>query len=81
MSATDVAASTSDAAEVTLADLAKRMDALGEQMNWLCENLVSLFSFVNQMSQNGGGIRGMMKALKQQEAPDLNTNPAGGQSE
>lgn len=63
MSDTDVAPSTS----VTLDDVAARLDSLGEQMNWLCENLASLFAFVNQMQSNGGGIRGMMKALKQQE--------------
>lgn len=52
--------------EVTLADLAAKMDTLGLQMNWLCENLQSLFQFVNAMGQNGGGIRGLMSALKQQ---------------
>jgi len=50
---------------ITLADLAQRMDALGQQMNWLCENLTSLFAFVNQMGQNGGGIRGMLSMLRQ----------------
>lgn len=50
--------------EVTLESLAARMDILGNQMNWLCENLQSLFMFVNQVGQNGGGIRGMMAALK-----------------
>lgn len=56
-----------DVQDVTLTDLAKRLDVLGQQMNWLCDNLASLFGFVNQMATNGGGIRGMMKALKQQE--------------
>jgi len=51
--------------EVTLAELARRLDILGNQMNWLCENLTSLFAFVNQMGQQGGGIRGLMHMLKQ----------------
>lgn len=51
--------------EVTLESLAARMDALGKQMDWLCENLSSLFVFVSQMGQNGGGIRGLMAMLKQ----------------
>jgi hypothetical protein len=50
--------------EVTLASLAARMDMLGKQMDWLCENLQALFLFVNQVSSNGGGIRGMLSALK-----------------
>ena len=50
--------------EVTLENLAARMDMFGEQMNWLCENLAALFSFVNQVGANGGGIRGLMKAAK-----------------
>jgi hypothetical protein len=37
---------------------------LGKQMDWLCENLQSLFYFVQQAGQNGGGIRGMLAALK-----------------
>lgn len=56
---------------VTLDDLAKRIDILGQQMNWLCENLQSLFGFVNAMSNNGGGVRGLMKALKEQQAPGM----------
>jgi hypothetical protein len=56
---------------VTLEDLAQRLDNLGEQMNWLCENLASLFTFVNAMSSNGGGMRGLMKTLKQQQPPEL----------
>ena len=51
--------------EVTLDDLASKLDVLGQQMNWLCENLTSLFAFVQQMSSNGGGIRGLMHMLKQ----------------
>jgi predicted enzyme related to lactoylglutathione lyase len=55
--------------EITIEDLAHRMDMFGEQMNWLCENLQSLFMFVNQVGANGGGIRGLLKAAK--EAPEL----------
>jgi hypothetical protein len=59
--------------EITLESLSvqvnARLDMLGEQMNWLCENLASLFGFVNQIGNNGGGIRGMMKAMKQ--SPEL----------
>lgn len=58
----------------SLAELGRKMDTLGQQMNWLCENLSSLFGFVNQMSQNGGGIRGMMHALRQGPPPELNTD-------
>ena len=50
--------------EVTLESLAQRMDMFGEQMNWLCENMAGLFQFVTQMGQSGGGIRGLMSALK-----------------
>lgn len=57
---------------VTLESLAKRMDMFGEQMNWLCDNLQSLFQFVNAMGQNGGGIRGLMQAMKH-GGPDLTT--------
>ena len=69
-----------DVKSVTLDDLAQRMDVLGQQMNWLCENLQSLFSFVNAMGNNGGGIRGLMKTLKQQEALEVTQQP-GVQSE
>lgn len=55
--------------EVTLESLSARLDMLGEQMNWLCENLAGVFGIVNQMGQNGGGIRGMMKAMK--EIPEV----------
>lgn len=57
--------------EVTLESLATRLDMLGEQMNWLCDNLQGLFGLVNTMQQNGGGIRGAMKMLK--DMPDLGT--------
>lgn len=67
--------------EVTLESLSARLDAyeaaslnrdnqLGLQMNWLCENLQSLFVFVQQVGQNGGGIRGMMQAIRH-APPDL----------
>jgi hypothetical protein len=59
--------------EVTLDGLAIKLDVLGQQMNWLCENLTSLFAFVNQMGSSGGGIRGLMHMLKQGPPPDLNT--------
>lgn len=50
--------------EITLEQLAQRLDALGQQMNWLCENMAAMFGFVNQMGKNGGGIRGLMRSLK-----------------
>ena len=65
---------------VTLEELGHRMDVLGQQMNWLCENLTSLFTFVNQMGQSGGGIRGLMHMLKQ-GPPELNTIEASVDSE
>ena len=49
---------------VTLDSLQESLNAIGEQMNWLCDNLMGLFGFVNQLGANGGGIRGMMKAMK-----------------
>lgn len=58
--------------EITLEDLATRMDMFGEQMNWLCNNLAELFKFVNAMGQSGGGIRGLMHAMK--NAPELTNN-------
>jgi hypothetical protein len=49
-------------------------------MDWLCENLQSLFAFVQQMSASGGGIRGLMHAMKQ-GAPEVNNNiPIGDQN-
>lgn len=62
--------------EVTLESLAYRLDMLGKQMDWLCENLQALFLFVNQVSSNGGGIRGMMAALKK-APPELNKENTG----
>jgi hypothetical protein len=57
--------------EITLEELAQRLDALGMQMNWLCENMASLFGFVNQMGKNGGGIRGLMRTIKDATPPEL----------
>ena len=56
----------------SLEELGQKMDVLGQQMNWLCENLASLFTFVNQMGTSGGGIRGIMHMLKQ-GPPELTT--------
>ena len=50
--------------EITLDDLAQRMDMFGAQMNWLCENMQGLFQFVTQVGSSGGGVRGLMSALK-----------------
>ena len=65
--------------EITLDDLAARMDMFGEQINWLCENLAALFGFVNQMGASGGGIRGLMKAMK--ETPGLTEQVTGAGNE
>lgn len=62
------------APEITNEALAAKLDSLGLQMNWLCENLQSLFQFVNQMSGSGGGIRSVMHALKQ-GAPEMSDKP------
>jgi len=59
-----------DVPEVTLNDIAQRLDIIGQQLNWMTENLQSLFAFVNQMGQSGGGIRGLMHMLKQ-SPPEL----------
>ena len=56
--------------EITLEDLARRLDVIGRQMDWLIENLQSLFQFVTAMGNSGGGIRGILKAMKT-EAPQL----------
>lgn len=53
---------------ITNEALAAKIDIIGQQMNWLCENLMQVFSFTQAMSQNGGGVRGIMKALKEQQA-------------
>lgn len=65
---------TDELVNVTNETLAAKLDSLGLQMNWLCENLQSLFQFVNQMSGSGGGIRSVMHALKQ-GAPELSDKP------
>lgn len=57
--------------EVTLESIAERLDMFGEQMNWLCDNLQSLFQFVNAVGASGGGIRGLMSAMK--NGPGLTT--------
>lgn len=49
---------------IALEDIAAKLDALGTQMDWVVENLASLFQFVAQVSSNGGGIRGLMQLLK-----------------
>lgn len=51
--------------QATLEEVSKKLDMIGNQMNWMCENLVALFGFVQQVSNNGGGIRGIMQAMKQ----------------
>jgi hypothetical protein len=61
--------------EITVEDIAVKLDMLGEQMNWLCENLAALFGFVNQVGSSGGGIRGLMKAMK--ETPGLTEQVQG----
>lgn len=53
--------------QVTLEDVITRLDILGEQMNWVVENLQGLFQFVQQVGQNGGGIRGIMQLLKSEK--------------
>jgi len=65
--------------DVTLNDIAQRLDIIGQQLNWMTENLQSLFAFVNQMGQSGGGIRGLMHMLKQAppELPVQNTVSEG----
>lgn len=50
--------------EVTLESLDAKLDMLGEQMNWLCENLAGVFQLVGQLGENGGGLMGMMKMMK-----------------
>lgn len=43
--------------------LEEKVDIIGQQLNWLCENLSQLFGLVNTLSTSGGGIRGLMKAM------------------
>lgn len=57
----------------------QRIDMLGGQMNWMVENLQQLFQFVTVMGSSGGGIRGLMHAMKN-GGPDL-TIPVDATSE
>ena len=43
----------------------KQQEQIGSQLNWLCENLAGVFGIVTAMSQNGGGVRGLMKVMKE----------------
>lgn len=74
----------SEVTQVTNEQIAEKLDALGAQMNWLCENMQSLFQFASVMGNNGGGIRGLMKsmkdavpALKQMEVEGVGHQPGG----
>lgn len=69
-----VVAAATETPEIDLNEVGRRIDLLGQQLDWLCENMQSLFSFVNQMGQSGGGIRGLMHALKN-GAPQLDSQP------
>jgi hypothetical protein len=46
----------------------RQQEQLGNQLNWLCENLAGVFGIVTAMSQNGGGVRGLMKVMKEMNA-------------
>jgi hypothetical protein len=46
----------------------KQQVQIGAQLNWLCENLNGVFGMVTAMSQNGGGVRGLMKVMKEMNA-------------
>ena len=52
--------------------LEEKVDIIGGQLNWLCENLTALFGLVNSMGQNGGGIRGLMKAMSAMKDGETN---------
>lgn len=43
----------------------EKLDRIGAQLNWLVENLSSLFVFAQQLGNNGGGIMGLLKGMKQ----------------
>lgn len=45
--------------------LEQKIDLIGEQLNWLCENLAVVFNLTAAMSANGGGVRGLMKIMKE----------------
>lgn len=66
MTATDSIAQSDGLAhtEISSEELARRLDIIGHQLNWLCENMQSLFYFVQQVSSSGGGVRGMLHAIK-----------------
>ena len=49
---------------VTLESLQESVNQIGGQLNWLCDNLAGLFSMVNQMGASGGGIMGMLSAMR-----------------
>lgn len=46
----------------------KQQELIGNQLNWLCENLAGVFGMVTAVSQNGGGLRGMMKMMKEMQS-------------
>jgi hypothetical protein len=60
--------------DATLETLSVRLDIIGRQLDWLCENMAGMFSFVQTTAQNGGGIRGMLKSLK--DAPVMSPQQA-----
>lgn len=46
---------------------------IGGVLNWLVENLNGVFAMVTAVSENGGGVRGIMKMMKgMQNASDGN---------
>ena len=63
---------------VTLEDIAQRLDIIGQQLNWMTENLQSLFAFVSQIGSNGGGLRGLMHLMKQGPPEITVQNPVEG---
>lgn len=38
---------------------------IGVGLNWLIENLTQVFGVVQALSSNGGGVRGLMKMMKE----------------
>lgn len=61
--------------EVSLEEIGRRLDIIGQQTDWMVENLQSLFLFVQTVSSNGGGIRGMLAAMKQGPPEIVNKPP------
>lgn len=51
--------------EVKELTLEEKIDIIGKQLDWLCENLAQVFGVVQSLSTNGGGIRGLMKMMKE----------------